>query len=78
MKKRNRTIEDYISILTYIWIKWINNHEISNDKSLSFSKRREGGERCERLQAVRQKIIILLNREFENKLLNFKDNKNAQ
>jgi hypothetical protein len=69
MKKRNRKIQDYISILTYIWIKWINNHEVSNNVNFSDKIRRKSGERCEKLQRIRQKIIILLNLEFEKKII---------
>lgn len=66
MKKKE--ISDLINLLTYIWIKWIDNHEISNDSTKSYSIRRKAGERCEKLQSLRQEIIKRINIEFEMKL----------
>lgn len=64
--KRQRRVPDSVSMLTYVWLKWINNHNKSNDTKLSYKKRRESGERCERLQVLRQRLIIELNDQFNS------------
>jgi len=66
MKKRN--INNYIEILTYIWLKWINNHELANDVNTSLEKRKLSGARCEKLQRIRQRIIININELFDEKI----------
>jgi hypothetical protein len=66
MKKRE--ISDYVSLLTYVWIKWIDNHVKSNDVKNDLLIRRKSGERCENLQRIRQKIIQQINKNFESKL----------
>lgn len=63
--KRKRTISDYIAILTYLWIKWIDNHNISNNATISYQLRRASGERCERIQAIRQKAVKELNKTYD-------------
>jgi len=63
--KRKRTISDYIAILTYLWVKWIDNHNTSNNAAMSYQLRRASGERCERIQAIRQKAIKEFNRTFD-------------
>jgi hypothetical protein len=65
MKKKE--ISDLINLLTYIWIKWIDNHIVSNDTTKSYLIRRKAGERCERLQSLRQETIKRINKEFEIK-----------
>lgn len=67
---RKREISDYVNILTYIWIKWIDNHLKSNDVSLSLKERRSCGERCEKLQRIRQKTIQEINKTFDKKIKN--------
>lgn len=67
-KNKIREISDYVNLLTYIWIKWIDNHNKSNNKNFSFKERRLSGERCEKLQRIRQRIIQLINKNFEDKL----------
>lgn len=67
--KKEKNLDNYISILTFLWFKWIRNHEKSNNQNLSFRQRRECGERCERIQKMRQKIIVRINKLFEEKLI---------
>jgi len=67
-KNKSRGISDFIGILTYIWIKWIDNHNKSNDTSISFKERRKSGERCEKLQRIRQKVIQEINKNFDSKI----------
>lgn len=64
---KKRKISDYVNILTFIWIKWIDNHLKSNDLSLSLKERRSCGERCEKLQRIRQKTIQEINNTFNKK-----------
>ena len=51
-------ISDYIEKLTNVWLLWMINHNKSNDVGLSFEIRKNCGEECERLQKIRQKIIL--------------------
>lgn len=67
-KNKSRNISDFIGILTYIWIKWIDNHNKSNNTSFSLKERRDCGERCEKLQRIRQKTIQEINKTFNSKL----------
>lgn len=67
---REREISDYVNILTYIWVKWIDNHLKSNDTLLTLKERRICGERCEKLQRIRQNAIQEINQTFDKKLKN--------
>jgi len=51
-------ISDYIEKLTNVWLLWMINHNKSNDVGLSFEIRKNCGKECERLQKIRQKIIL--------------------
>ena len=55
--KNNRNFSTYVELLTFLWLRWINNHELSNNDSLSYSKRRKAGIRCENIQKIREKTI---------------------
>lgn len=68
IKNKKRKLNNYIEILTYIWLKWIDNHTISNDINYSIKKRRYAGERCEKLQRIRQRIIVEINKNFNEKI----------
>jgi hypothetical protein len=68
MKKREKSLDTYVEILTYVWLKCINNHETSNNVIVSAKNRRSAGERCEKLQRVRQKIIRNINDIFNEKI----------
>lgn len=65
MSKKPRTLEASISLLTYIWLKWIDNYDKSNNLRLSVSQRRKSTIRYEQLQALRYKIINEINNNFE-------------
>jgi hypothetical protein len=55
--KNKRDFSTYVKILTYLWLKWINNHELSNDSYLSYYTRKQAGIRCENIQKIRQLAI---------------------
>lgn len=70
--KKKRTINNYVEILTYIWLKWIKNHQNCNNVNLSYKERRKAGQRCELIQKIRQTIITKINKEFDLLLKNAK------
>ena len=55
--KTLRSLETNISMLAYIWLKWSDNYNKSNDISLSLLERRQCTIRYEQLQTMRYKII---------------------
>lgn len=58
-------ISDYIEKLTNIWLLWMVNHNKSNDITLSFEVRKNCGNECERLQKIRQKIILDIDEHYK-------------
>jgi hypothetical protein len=66
--KKPRTLETCISMLVYIWLKWSDNYNKSNNTSLSLLERRQSTIRYESLQTIRYKIISEINYNFQIKL----------
>jgi hypothetical protein len=52
--------------LTALWLKWMANHNISNNREYDLNKRRQAGSECENLQRRRQIIIQDLNTLFND------------
>lgn len=67
---RNRTIDTYIELLTFIWLKWVDNFQKSKNFTYNISDRRKSAERCEKLQRLRYRLITKINKDFEEKLNN--------
>jgi len=44
-------------MLTYIWLKWADNHDKTNDHSLSMESRASAAKRCELMQKFRRILI---------------------
>ena len=55
-----------IQSLITMWADWMKHHHISNDSLLSYKERRAAGEECERLQAVRRKLLVDIDKAFDN------------
>mgnify|MGYP003131032450 FL=1 len=66
--KNKRNFSTYVEILTFLWIRWINNHELSNNVNLSFTKRKQSGIRCENIQKIRQLTIKEFNSYLDQNL----------
>jgi hypothetical protein len=66
--KTPRNLETNISMLVYIWLKWSDNYNKSNDTSLSLLERRQSTVRYENLQTMRYKVINEINCNFQLKL----------
>lgn len=58
-------ISNYIENLTSQWLLWMENHQASNDSQRSFSERRVAGEKCEEVQRERQKLILDMDKLFD-------------
>ena len=61
LKKLNILIE----LLTRVWCIWIMLHKVSNNVELTFAKRKLAGESCEKLQAIRQRLLIKIDETIE-------------
>lgn len=67
-----RSLSRYIEILTYLWLKWITNHEKANNPYLSMKIRRSSAVRCEKMQRLRYRIISDINIVFDNEIKSLK------
>ena len=53
--------------LSRMWWRWMQNDNICRDESVSYPKRREAAEECERLIRSEYKIIEQMNKFFDER-----------
>ena len=63
---KNSKLSELANDLTVMWLKWMAQHNISNDKCLSYKERRAGGEKCEELQAHRRELVRQIDKLFDD------------
>ena len=61
---KNSRLSELVNDLIVMWSKWMIQHNISNNKSLSYKERRAGGEKCEELQAHRRELVYQIDELF--------------
>jgi hypothetical protein len=64
--KRKRNLDKCVSLLTLVWLKWVNNNDLTRKKSLSTDDRVRAAKRCEMLQTYRRVLISEIDAIFES------------
>jgi len=70
MGKRKRNLNDCITLLTYIWIKWMDNREKADNDLIDVKIRKNSAIRCEKFQYFRRVLIENIDQIIVNKLKN--------
>lgn len=68
MDKRKRNLNDCITLLIYIWIKWVDNREKADNNLIDVKIRKDSAIRCEKAQYFRRALIENVDQIIINKL----------
>jgi hypothetical protein len=76
MGKKKRNLSDCITLLTHIWIKWMDNREKADNNLIAIEIRKNSAIRCENAQYFRRLLIENIDQLILEQIKNENKNEN--